>query len=285
MDIIQKELQSLGIPYTASEKIREKDGVTLCRVAAADQSYILKIYANEADKREIKNYLILQTLGLQTLKILGSTDSALLMEDVAQSKTLRLGQKDDMNDNRVAARLADWYQELHKRGKAYVMAHGKGMYDETDAITRENINAVAAKTETADNPVWALLLKHFDAVSQKIQSMERTLTYNDFYYTNMIVAKDKSAAFMFDYNLLGKGYVYADLRNVTSSLGQEAGQAFLRAYGGFDPNEALADAVASPLTTLHMACQRQAFPKWAEEELAQVQNGSLEKAVRLLLEG
>ena len=36
----------------------------------------------------------------------------------------------------------------------------------------------------------------------------RTLTYNDFYYTNMMVAKDKSSALMFDYNLLGKGYVY-----------------------------------------------------------------------------
>ena len=37
-----------------------------------------------------------------------------------------------------------------------------------------------------------------------------TLTYNDFYYTNLAVLKDGTSAIMFDYNLLGKGYAYAD---------------------------------------------------------------------------
>ncbi|MBE0600898.1 MAG: hypothetical protein IH607_03865, partial [Firmicutes bacterium] len=229
------------------------------------------------------NYTILNTLGLQTLQIIGHTESALLMEDVAQSKSLRLAEKEDMADPAVAEKLAAWYWQLHEYGKAYVSAHGQGMYDETDCITQENMQAVAEKTGTAGSAAWALLMENFSAVTQKAASVGRTLTYNDFYYTNMIVAKDRSAAFMFDCNLLGKGYVYADLRNVTSSLGREAGQAFRKAYGAFDPVEEAIDAVASILTTLHYGCQRQAFPAWAEEELEKVKNGTLEQALRRLL--
>lgn len=91
----------------------------------------------------------------------------------------------------------------------------------------------------------------------------RTLTYNDFYYTNMMVAKDKSSALMFDYNLLGKGYVYTDLRNVMSSLSAEAGNAFLEEYGGYDSAEAALDGVVSVVVALYQTCQRETFPSWA----------------------
>ena len=276
-------LQVLGISGGTAVLLRQKDGVAVYRVLHGGASYVLKTYANEADRREIGNYRILNVLGLTTLRILGSTKSALLMEDVEQSQTLRLAKKDDMDDPAVAAQLAKWYRELHKRGRAYVAAHGRDLYDETDCITPENMEAAAQKTGTAGHPAWALLKENFGAVSQKIASVERTLTYNDFYYTNMIVQKDLSSAFMFDYNLLGKGYAYADLRNVTSSLGREAGRAFLRAYGGFDPQEEAFDAVASVLTTLHFGCQRKAFPAWAQEELEKVKNGALEQAIRRLL--
>ena len=283
MNSIQKTLQTLQIKPDTVQAIRDKDGVAVYRVASGGESYILKTYENEADRREIKNYQVLNVLGLQTLKVVGSTENALLMEDVAQSKTLRLAEKGDMADPAVAAKLAAWYKQLHEYGKAFVAAHGQGMYDETDCITKGNMEAAARKTCTAGNPAWALLQGNFGAISKKIASVKRTLTYNDFYYTNMIVAKDKSAAFMFDYNLLGKGYAYADLRNVTSSLGGEAGKAFLRAYGAYDPVEEAFDAVASILTTLHFGCQRKTFPAWAEEELAKVKDGALEQALKRLL--
>ncbi len=283
MSNIQSTLETLGIPAGEAGLLRDKDGVAVYRVASGGTSYILKTYENEADRREIKNYQVLNVLGLKTLQILGSTENALLMEDVAYSETLRLAEKDDMADPAVAVRLAAWYKQLHEYGRSFVAAHGQGMYDETDCITPENMDAAAVKTGTADHPVWALLRVHFAELAQKAASVQRTLTYNDFYYTNMIVAKDKSAAFMFDYNLLGKGYAYADLRNVTSSLGHEAGQAFLKAYGGYNPAEEAFDAVASILTTLHFGCQRETFPAWAEEELEKVKNGTLEQAFSRLL--
>jgi len=48
----------------------------------------------------------------------------------------------------------------------------------------------------------------------KLREILDTLTYNDFYWSNFIVRKDRQAALMFDYNLLGRGYRYSDMRNV-----------------------------------------------------------------------
>ncbi len=276
-------LETLGLPGSSANLLREKDGVAVYRVTDGDTSYILKTYENEADRREIHNYKVLQTLGVPTLKIVGSTQSTLLMEDIEQSNHLRLAIKADMDDPLVAMRLAAWYTLLHERGKAYVAAHGQGMYDETDCITPGNMEAVARKTGTSHNPVWTLLHNQFDAILEISHTIARTLTYNDFYYTNMAVARDGSSAFMFDYNLLGKGYVYGDLRNVTSSLSTEAEQAFLKAYGGNHPTEEAFDAVASILTTLHFGCQRKVFPAWAADELDKVKNGTLEAAIHRLL--
>lgn len=285
MNPIQDIVHGFGIADGVITELRLKDGVAVYRVTGKRSSYILKYFEKQADRREIENYRILQSLGIPTLQIIAHTDSALLMEDVDQSAILRLGVEADMRDPRVMRQLAKWYKQLHGKGKAYVAAHGRGMYDETDAITLENMAYAAVKTGTESNPVWALLRENFEAFSKKAASVTRTLTYNDFYYTNLIVAKDDSAAFMFDYNLLGKGYVYTDLRNVTYALGKNAKEAFLAEYGAVDPAEALLDRSASVLTTLYFACRRDTFPAWADEDLEQVKNGALERALAQLLMG
>lgn len=105
----------------------------------------------------------------------------------------------------------------------------------------------------------------------------RIVTYNDFYYTNMVVAKDKSSVLMFDYNLLGKGYAYTDVRNVLSSLAEEAGKAFLDEYGEFDPVEKALDDVVSVVVTLYLACLRDEFPWWAQELLDEIDTTYIKK--------
>lgn len=87
---------------------------------------------------------------------------------------------------------------------------------------------------------------------------------------------------MFDYNLLGKGYAYADVRNVCSSLSARAGEAFCEAYGAINLREKRIDEVASVLTTLHFACTRETFPGWAKGELACLRGDFKQKVERLL---
>ncbi|MCH5199204.1 MAG: hypothetical protein J1E34_09910 [Oscillospiraceae bacterium] len=111
-----------------------------------------------------------------------------------------------------------------------------------------------------------------------------TLTYNDFYYTNLIVAKDNSSAIMFDYNLLGKNYACSDIRNVLYSLSPKARKAFLLEYGDFSQKEAIIDDVISVVVTLYLALQRENFPSWAKPVLNSVKTDFICKVQRMLTE-
>ena len=225
----------------------------------------------------------MKTLNIPTVNVFGFTDSAILMEDISQSDTFRLATKEDLDDVEIVFKIAEWYKLLHTSSENFVKENIADLYNETDFITRENIEFIKEKTGTKNLPVWNLIVDNFEVIVSKIRNMPRVLTYNDFYYTNLIVAKDKTSAFMFDYNLLGKGYVYSDIRNVCYSLGENAKKAFLEAYGEFDKNEIIVDDVASVLVTLYHACKRKNFPSWANSILSDLKN-NFDKKVQILID-
>jgi predicted nucleotidyltransferase len=277
----ESELQHMDIAHLALSLLQNKDGVSVWRVEA-DNGYVMKCFEKAEHRREITNYQVLTALGIPTLKVIAHTNYSIVLEDIEQSK-YRLGVADDMNSPQVMALVGAWYKTLHENGRVYVNKHS--LYDECDCITLENISKIKEQTGTGGLQVWAVIEENFDALKSAAMKLPRTLTYNDFYYTNLAVAKDNSSALVFDYNLLGKGYVYSDIRNVCSSLGEEAKAAFLSAYGGYNVHEKAVDDVVSPLVTLHFACQRENFPSWAAHELEKVKDGQLMAAVTKLLNG
>lgn len=279
---IKQELKSLNVSFSNIELIQNKDGVIVARIQSDTISYIFKYFQNEDYKREIKNYQLLNSLNIPTIKVFGFTDSAILMEDVSLSESLRLATKEDLDDVVIASKIAKWYKLLHTSNKDFEEENIAELYDESDFITKENIEFIKEKTGTQNLPVWKLIDDNFDIIVSKINSIPRVLTYNDFYYTNLIVAKDKTSAFMFDYNMLGKGYIYSDIRNVCYSLGENAKRTFLEAYGEFDENEIIVDDVASVLVTLYHACQRKNFPDWANSTLNELKT-DYENKVQILL--
>ena len=279
---IKQELKKLNIPYSTIDLIQNKDGVIVARVQNGTTSYIIKYFQNDDYKREIKNYQLLKTLNIPTVNVFGFTDSTILMEDVSQNDVFRLATNEDLNDVVVASKIAEWYKLLHTNSEDFTKENLAELYDETDFITKENIEFIKEKTGTQNLPVWRLINDNFDVIVSKIRSLPRVLTYNDFYYTNLIVAKDKTSAFMFDYNLLGKGYVYSDIRNVCYSLGEDAKNAFLETYGEFDKSEIIVDDVASVLVTLYHACKRKNFPSWANSVLNELKTDYENKVQTLL---
>lgn len=281
MNVICEEMKKLGVPLTKFTVLQEKDGVIVARIAGGESSCILKCFLKEEFRREISNYRLLASLGIPTIRVIAATDSALLLEDIAESPSQRLGIPEDMDDPEIARKIAVWYKRLHREGDDYVRLYGEGLYDESDFFTLDNIDRIMEKTETQNAPAWKALKEDYAAIRRLLQMTQRTLTYNDFYYTNLIAARDKSSALMFDYNLLGKGYAYGDVRNVLSSLSPEAGEAFLDEYGGFDPDEKLLDDVVCTVVTLHLACQRKTFPVWARAMLEELDRGFIEKLERL----
>ena len=277
MNIIHEELNKLGIACDSFSILQDKDGVTVARIVSGEKSYVVKCFQKDEHKRELGSYQLLVSLGVPTIRVIAFTDSALLLEDIDCSPTYRLGIEEDMSDPEVARRIAVWHKLLHSRGYGYICQSGESMYDEADFFTLENIACIKEKTGTQDAPAWVLLEQNYAAINELLCKPRRTITYNDFYYTNMVVAKDKSSALMFDYNLLGKGYAYTDVRNVLSSLSEEAGKSFLDEYGEYDPVEKALDDVVSVVVTLHLACQRDEFPWWAQALLDELDTTFIEK--------
>ena len=281
MDFLYAELEKMGVRALALELIRDKDGAAVARVDTAEGPRVLKAFHGGGQAREIGNYAALTALGVPTLKLYASTDRALLMEDILESP-YRLGVAEDLGDARTAALVARWYRKLHSRGHEYAAEHGAELYDENDALTPENLEWVKERTGTAALPVWRLIGENWDRIRAAVDGARRTLTYNDFYYTNLAVARDGGSALMYDYGLLGAGYAYADVRNVCSALRGGAREAFLEEYGPVDGDEARLDAVVSVLNGLISACGRERLPAWSAGLIEELRGGLYERVERLI---
>ena len=266
----------LGLRGPICSLIRAKAGISLYRVKSESKSFVLKVFEKQEDAREIENYRILSSLGIPTLPLLGVTQNALLLPDVEASSEYRIGMENDLSDPQIARAIAKWYRELHTKGRSFLADNRIPMYDESDLITLTNLELVAEKTDTKDRDLWKVIREHFNMIRSRIDALPRTLTYNDFYWTNLVVSKDHKKAFMFDYNLLGKGIAYGDVRNVISSLSHEAADAFLEEYGNDIAGEQIrADAFIAPLVTLFLACEQEDFPSWANASLMELKNGDI----------
>ena len=264
-ELINEELTAHGLTGAEYSLIRFKEGVTVARVKANGGTLILKAFQNEPSRREIENYRILAILGVPTLRTFGFTPRSILLEDIEASPDLRLGQEADLHDDEVITALARWYAALHARGEEYVRAHGAGMYDEWDMFTPGNLDRlITALGKECEAPLNRLKTR-YPELRARMDEAPKTLCYNDFYYTNMAVAREKSAALMVDYNLLGKGCCVNDIMNVTYWFTDRERALFLREYGGVDEGLIELQNLISPVISLVSAVDRGIFPDWAEE--------------------
>ena len=270
--LIEEELCRYGLPGAGFELVREKRGVILARVRADGAARILKAFEDEPSRREIENYRILHGLGVPTLSVFGCTERSILMEDIEASDTLRLGREEDLHDRSVIRAIARWYRTLHERGKEFVSAHGGGMYDEWDLFTPEGIDLLSRSLGDDLEEALEGIRARFGSIRARMDAAPKTLCYNDFYYTNMAVAKDKSHALMFDYNLLGKGCCINDIENVTYWFAPEERELFISEYGGIDAELLSLQREISPVITLISAVRRGIFPDWAEEAASELKS-------------
>lgn len=264
-DLFQSELIHYGIASDGASLIRDKDGVIVARVRYGGKTAVLKCFEKHEFRREIANYEVLQNCGVPTIAVLAKTERSILLEDISASPAYRLGEESDLSDPLVVKAIARWYKTLHTRGEAYVQEHGEGMYEEWDEFTLENVLAVRDRFALSDCEGLNLIIENFDELRQSMDAAQRTLAYNDFYYTNMVVKKDLTEALMFDYNLLGKGCFASDIHNVTYWFSDENKALFFAEYGEVDEKLLRLDRIAAPIVTLISAMKRDIFPEWAKE--------------------
>ena len=275
--------------------IREKRGVHVYKCVYDGISAVVKYFENEDDKREIKNYRILKKHNIPTIRILAYGFSSIVMEDITVSDNWRLGIAEDLHDADIAESVADWYFTFHENGIS--VTELKTLYFEYDEITEENIKMLCKKFPETTDTFSYIITKH-DKLRKLIDKPSYTLVYNDFYWTNFIVQKDKRQAIVFDYNLLGKGYRYSDIRNVCSSLSEEAGKIFVDEYNRLYVNkygmnrtkeeytEKQIDDICGPLFSLiyhvkpKIDFESGNLPEWAKE----ISDGTLLHRAKKLLE-
>lgn len=259
------------------KEISNKDGIIVYRVRDRGSSKILKVFENKIYKREIKNYKILMELGVQTIPVYSFTGSSILMEDIKISAKYRLATREDMFDSKVIASLAKWYQKLHRKGEIYLKDNKIKLYSEYDSITRESIVFLKDKITVKNQEVWDILISEIDKLHEFCKA-RRTITYNDFYFVNMIVAKDYSEAFMFDYNMLGEGLRASDILNVTSSV-KKYGEKFIRSYGEVNLLETTVNNILAHIFAVLEGFKRGEFPDWAEGSLKFLEGENFEKEI------
>ena len=274
---ILKEHNVKNLKEITLEEVSNKDGILVYRIKDQESSKILKVFENKIYKREISNYKILMELGIQTIPVYSFAESSILMEDIKFSDRYRLAAKEDMFDPKVIVPLARWYQKLHREGEIYLKDNKIKLYSEYDLITRESITFLKDKINVKNEKVWDILNSEIDKL-HKFCRARRTITYNDFYFVNMIVAKDYSEAFMFDYNMLGEGLIASDILNVTSST-KKCDEKFIESYGEINMLETTVNNILAHIFAVLEGFKRENFPDWAEESLKFLEGESFEKEI------
>lgn len=286
LDISPKPIQRFRL-------IRAKSGVYVYKCLYDGTPAVVKYFEKEDDRREILNYRILAQHGIPTIKTLALGKATLVMDDVSASEDWRLGISEDLEDVDVAKSLAQWYFTFHENGTA--VSELDTLYFLYANITEENLKILIQKfPETTE--LFQFVLTHYDRLHDMIYKSSFTLTYNDFYWVNFVVRKDKKAAMMFDYNLLGRGYRFSDFRNVCWSMSDEAKTAFVDEYNRLyfenhghtrleaDKAEERIDDVVEPLFQLIVAfIEKERFPEWGNDAKNEALNGTLLSRVKELL--
>lgn len=257
---LRQELWEMDLPQDAPLRlVREKNGIAVCRVQLPERACILKYFADPADRREITAYQFLGFAGIPTIPLLLYTKKALLLADLRGHEQLRPARTADLLDPERIRFLAKWYKALHRAGRSAGDLPGFGR--ETDALTLEGLRLL--RERFGDYPGASLLERRLPRLRERLASLGETLLYNDFALENLAAGRAQKFLFPYDYNCMGWGYPFADVRNVCRSLSAEMGAVFRQSYGASSPAEVQADAVAAPLIALIHACALPDFPEWA----------------------
>jgi hypothetical protein len=254
------------VDITGVEALREEHGHAVYRVVCGARSWVLKWFPEGGAAAEVENYALLERLGVPTLPVRARTPNALLLEDLAVSPNRRLASAVDATEPAAGAAVAAWYRALHRAGRAVVTARGgppPHLKREADALDAGVLRGVGERFDLTGAPGWALCLDAVGALKAALRTLPETLTYGDFRWTNLALARDAPGrAVVFDLHLLGLGPAESDVRNVRTALGPAAWAAFAEAYGPVDARALALDAPLALLHALREAGRRPTLPRW-----------------------
>jgi hypothetical protein len=141
----------------------------------------------------------------------------------------------------VGVAVAEWYKALHDADLGAEALEFLG--GEYETLSPEIIHETARRLGLDHLLVFRLAGESIERLKVALRSLPQVLNYNDFYRGNLALSREQELlrAVVFDYGLLGIGLCYSDCRNVVSSLGEGARDAFWAIYGPFSEREKTLD--------------------------------------------
>lgn len=284
-DDIKQELEKYYI-YDSNilnlSVLSDKDNILVIKFTHEGKNYVFKYFKDDFQKREVENYNLLKKLGITTVKIYGMHSNSILMEDLTSNENTRLAAISDLKDEPIVRSLAKWYLKLHTSGKEYVNNNEiKTMYCELDSLSYQRIEYIREKSNYDDEEFWELFYKNFNNI-KKMYMDKVTITYNDFFYGNMGIVNNNDVI-MFDFNLMGIGLAYFDIKNVTYGFSDILYDIFMEEYGSYDKEEELLYDVLSPIISLDVAYRKNEFPKWGVDSLEELTSGKTKEKLKELI--
>ncbi len=276
------DLRALGLDpknVAGIELVHEAHGNRLYRVTDGVRAYVLKQLGAPGADPEPRAYGVLRSLAVPTLPLYGSIEGAILLEDLRASAEWRLATEEDVERPEVAAAVAEWYRALHDTDLG---ADAPAFLSrESDTLGPQVIHEMASRLGLDHLPAFRLAAESIERLKTAIRSLPQVLNYNDFHWSNLALSLEESPvrAVVFDYGLLGMGLRYSDCRNVVSSLGDRAGDAFWKAYGPFSEEEKTLDEAVADLYSLSQAARRNRLPGWARSSMRKAETGELEESI------
>lgn len=271
--------------------ISERHGHRVWRICLGGESFVVKSFPDVSTAAaEIAAYRLLRQLNVPTLPVYGMSERALVLEDLRARSRRRLAADEDIDKPGIGAALAGWYKLFHQRGCEFLKAPRNEpliFRRESEALTAETITEPARALGLLANPVWKAATDALDLLKAAESRLSTTLNYNDFHWTNLAVGREEGEepeVTLFDFHLLGIGMRYSDCRNVMSSLGPRAADAFRAGYGPVDPREKIIDRPLAVLYALSVAVRLPRFPTWARGERECVESGGLLRSLEEAIE-
>jgi hypothetical protein len=283
------DLAALGLrrpDLAAAELLTFKSGHFVCRLKAGRSWRVLKGFDSPA-ALEPQVYALLSGCGVPTLPVHARSGRALLLEDLAHSRTWRAATAADLGRRRVGLAVAEWYRQLHAAGRAALQQPESlpaGLYAWVEDLTPQALAAAGSRLGLAGKAGWEIAVEAAGELRRRMQRCPQTFNYEDFDRGNLALSRGQPArAIIFDYDWFTLGTAYSDWRNVTGSLQGPAQEAFIATYGPVDELEARLDRPLSTLFGLLVASQRANVPAWARPLLESIETGELMRGVRAAL--
>lgn len=252
--------------------VKMANNIWTFRLEENGTSYVIKYYEDKNVNEMVKMWEELENVGVVGASVVGSSDKIIVFKEF----DYRLATIEDFKDEGFISRLADFYRRIHS-------VSNLGLSEYNDYFSLNNIRAVINKFNLGSNLGMIYIYNNFENIKLKLDRVKKCVLYGTFSLEDICVCSDgRVAALSIDY--LKYGYRSADLIMAMENIEERQRKIFLKSYGEVREDELIVGKVVGCMITLYLATKERSFPLWAGKSVEMINNGSLLRLAKNLVE-